>query len=331
MGLFDTLFGKKTAAPVRGRQSRFSPPDWLVALMRVGDRAGFRWHTPDQIRAAAGRVTEFTKPAFMIVSEQTLTRSRALWDSMVPVADGPEFTARGGQVTRSRLFVNRDDPQGVLLALADDHPPTHWVPAGWTPEHLEMVVAAYFFDGIPPQPSLPFQGRLFLSTQSMLGGGFVDLERGVERSPFTDFLPWGNTHPTDPYPDAVTIGQIPIPELRRLMAQDRNELPRTSIRTRYSRAIIQLVDWRNGYFADLFFQPAPPGDWAEAHNVEFGTDFPPGTPVDVVGALSGLACIGPARIRQEAEESPDPNQRRGLMQIVGFLEEAHPAAGAHRR
>jgi hypothetical protein len=322
---YEAAHGERPAPPpvppAPSRKPAFRLPDWLARLMRNGDWDGFHWLTPEQIRAAASQATEFTLPPLMTISERGLTRSRSLWESMVPVADGPEFTARGGQPSRSRLFVNRDDPEGLLLALAGDHPPIYWVPAGRTRASVDALAAAYFFPGIPPQSDLPFQTRLFLSTQSMIGG-FDEVERCVERSPFTDFLPWGSRHPTDPYPERIAIAQISLGETRRYAAQDPRGLPRTSIRTRYSRSIIQLIDWRNGYFADLYFRPIPPEEWAESRNDEFGTDFPPGTPVDVAGALSGLECLGPERLRPQADEATDPYQRRACNEIIGFLEQA---------
>jgi hypothetical protein len=243
---------------------------------------------------------------------------------MVPVAEGPEFTDRVSRTERARLFVNRDDPQEVLLALAADHPPSLWVPAGRTRAAVDATVTAYFFPGIPPESALPFQGRLFLGTQATLGGPdtFVGIERGVGYSPFTDMLPWGSSQPTDPYPERVVLGRVPVSELNRCMAQSPDKLPRTSIRTRYSRSVIQLIDWRGGYFTDLYFHPTPPLGWAEARNAPFGTDFPDGTPIDVVGALSGLACIGLERMRPQTEKATEEDQRRGAQEIIEFMERA---------
>jgi hypothetical protein len=291
-------------------------------LMQEGNRDGVQWHAPEQILAAASLFTEFTKPARMIISPAHLAKEQSLWESVVPVAEGPEFTDRASQTGRARLFVDRDDPQQLLLALAADHPPSLWVPAGRTRAEVDAAASAYFFPGIPLESALPFQSRLFLATQATLGGTFVDIERGVGYSPFTDMLPWGSSQPTDPYPERVALGQVPVNELRRFMAQSLDGLPRTSIRTRYSRSIIQLIDWQNGYFADLYFRPTPPLGWAEARNSQFGVDFPQGTPVDVVGALSGLACLGLERIRPQAEKATDEYQRRGAQEIIEFMERA---------
>jgi hypothetical protein len=104
--------------------------------------------------------------------------------------------------------------------------------------------------------------------------------------------------------------------IARCMAKDPDQFPRMSIRTRFSRSVIRLTDWNNGYFADLFFVPAPPTGWTEAYNLIFGRDFPPGTPIDVVGALSGLSCFGPDRIREQAEDSDDSYQRWAMEKII---------------
>lgn len=309
------------AAPAPSRKPEFRLPEWLAKLMRTKGWNGFDWLTPEQIRAAASQATEFTLPLFMALPDRARDRSRTLWESMVPVADGPEFTARGGQQSRSRLFVNRDDPDGLLLALAADHPPIFWVPAGRTRAGVEALTAAYFFPGIPPQAELPFQVRLFLSSESMIGG-FVEVELYVERSPFTDFLPWGSRHPTDPYPDRIPIAGVSGSETRRYLAQDPAGLPRTSIRTRFSRSIIQLIDWRDGYFADLYYRPVPPADWAAAWNAERETDFPLGTPVDVAGTLCGLLCMGPERLRSQLDDPSDPYQRRACEEIIEFIGQA---------
>jgi hypothetical protein len=135
-------------------------------------------------------------------------------------------------------------------------------------------------------------------------------------------LPWGAASPPTPYPERVALGRVPVSELRQFMAQSPDGLPRTSIRTRYSRSVIQLIDWQNAYFADLYFRPAPPLGWVEARNAQFGADFPQGTPVDVVGSLSGLACFGLERIRPQAEKATDEYQRRGAQEIIEFMERA---------
>ena len=92
-------------------------PEWLAGLMRQGDWGGVHWHTNDQIRAAPEKVSEFRPPDFMVLGNSSLERNRALWQSMVRVADGPEFTDRTSRTERSRLFINRHDPQGLMLSL----------------------------------------------------------------------------------------------------------------------------------------------------------------------------------------------------------------------
>jgi hypothetical protein len=144
----------------------------------------------------------------------------------------------------------------------------------------------------------------------------------LSTSAFTDMLTWGNAQPADPYPERVTLGRIPVGQLRQYIAQTPGTHPRTSIRTRHSRSVVQAIDWRDGYFADLFFVPAPHVDATAGYNDACGTDFPPGTPVDVMGALLGFACIGPERIRPQMEAADDEYQRNGMGEIIGFLERA---------
>ena len=128
--------------------------------------------------------------------------------------------------------------------------------------------------GMPAQETLPFQKRLFLTTTSMLRDDFRAVENCLARSAFCDSLIWGSNNPTDPYPEQVTLGRIPLPDLRRYLAQAPGVLPRTSIRTRFSRSIIQVIDFQDGYFADLFFRPTPNTEWGADYNARYKTDFP---------------------------------------------------------
>lgn len=299
----------------------FTVPDWLAELIQAADWEGVRWHSPEAIRTASTAVAEFEKSPLVRLHRTHLVENKALWKSMVPVADGPAFTDRAAMSEQSRLFVNRDDPSGILLALGGDHPPTLWVPVGRTRAEFEAVAAAYFFAGLPPRASLPFQARLFLSTQIVVGE-FEEVERMMTLNEFTDKFLWGSAHADDPYPPAVTLGQIPFGAFRWYMAQNPSGLRRTCVRTRFSRSVIELIDWQDGYFADLYFRPAPPAGFAEAFNRRDRTGFPPGTPVDVIGALLGLACFGPDPIRDQAEAATDPDQRDGMRQLIGFLEQA---------
>jgi hypothetical protein len=42
----------------------------------------------------------------------------------------------------------------------------------------------------------------------------------------------------------------------------------------------------------------------------------------MVGALSGLACIGTKRFRELAQASTDQDEREALLEIIGFIERA---------
>ncbi len=316
---YEAAFGERPPPPPSGEGELLMPP-WLAELIREGDWGDYHWHSPELIHRAASLAVEFKRPRIVML-EEDLADNRALWGAMVPVANGPQFIDRVARASQSRLYVNRDCPEGLLLALSEDAPPTLWIPAGRSRAEVESAASAYFFAGIPPLPGLPYQGRLFLATQVTLGGTFLDLVRAVQENPFTDMVSWGSSQPADPYPEEIT-DNVTADDVRRFQAQAADCLPWRCVRTRYSRSVIQLIDWRNGYFADLYFRPTSSAGWVEAHNSRLWTDFPPGTPVDVVGALSGLACLGPDRIRQQAEGADAPDQRRGMLEIVGFLERA---------
>jgi hypothetical protein len=300
----------------------FDPPAWLLALRERNDVPGVLWHSAEEIRAAAIPLPHANdlllpkEPEFRAADEALLAR-------MVCVADGPERQDRTQRVLKSRLYLDRESPHALLLALAANHPPTLWIPAGRTRESVAAVLAAYCSPGLPPGEDLPFQGRLFLTTTAMLGDDFRAVENVLARSAFTDALIWGSSQPTDPFGESVALGRIPLPELRRRIAQAPGVLPRTSVRTRFSRAIIQAIDFNEAYFADLYFRPAPP-DVAAEFNAKYGTDFPPGTPGDVIATLSGngLLCLNADRMRGHAEAAADPDQRVGIGRIVEFMERA---------
>jgi hypothetical protein len=188
---------------------------------------------------------------------------------------------------------------------------------------VDAALAPYVLAKTPPQDSLPFQGRLFLDTMGSLGDDFTGVENRVIRCPFSDMLPWGSAQGTDPYPEKVVLGRIPVAQLREFMSQRTDSLPYTCIRTRHSRSIIRLIDCHGGFFADLFFAPAPHEELVAAHNELFGTSFPPNAPVDVIATLNGwFACLDAAAMRQYAEGA-EGEQRETLDQIVAFLEQAN--------
>lgn len=305
------------------KKEPFSPPDWLVHLCEQGDWGSVHLYTIKQIRDAS---VPTPPPADLLLPNEAKHRvnDEALLARMVSVGDGPEREDRTQRALKSRLYIDRNNPERLLIALALNHPPSLWVPAGKSRETVDAVLATYCFPGMSAQETLPFQKRLFLTTTSMLGDDFRGVENRLARSAFCDSLIWGSNNPTDPYPEKVTLGRIPLPDLRRYLAQAPGELPRTSIRTRFSRAIIQVIDFQDGYFADLFFQPAPHPELGTEYNARFGTDFPPATPIDLIATLSGFTCLGPDKIRYHMEAAQDPGQRQGLQTILEFMERVTP-------
>ncbi len=310
----------KEEAAVNTPRRPFPPPAWLLALRERNDVPGVRWHSAAQIRDASAPLPD---AAGLLLPQEARFRAadEALLARMVSVADGPRRQDRTQRELKSRLFVDRESPHRLLLALAENHPPSLWVPAGQTRDSLAAALAAYCFDGLPPQQSLPFQGRLFLTTTAMLQDDFRAVENVLTRSAFTDALIWGSSKPTDPYGESEPLGRIPLPRLREYIGQKPGVLPRTSVRTRFSRAIIQAIDYNSAYFADLYFRPAPP-EFAAEYRARHKTPFPPGTPADVIATLSGhgLLCLDAESMRGHLNAATDPNQRDGLRGIVEFIE-----------
>lgn len=302
----------------------FDPPAWLVSLRERGDRPGVKWFTPERSAEVVAQLgsLEDVGEATTVVPRRRVPDEESMWGRMMPVADGPDHTCRSGLVSESRWWIDRDHPDRLLLSLTEDYPPSLWVPAAQTVESMDALLAAYFLPDTPTPSALPFQGRLFLTTAGSFQGGFRDVENRLVLSPFTDKLTWGNSHPADPYPPQVVLGQIPVGDLRGYSAQEPGRHPRTGIRTRHTRSVIQAIDWHGGFFADLFFVPVTaPADTA-ALNEQQGTDYPPGTPFDVIASLLKFACIGPERIRPQLDAEDDPDQREGMASIIGFLEAA---------
>ena len=241
------------------RKPEFHPPEWLIELAMAGDRDGVHWHAADQVRTAASQFTEFRKPNGMALGFKIGPEPVAVGVDGAGGRLPPVHRPAGANRAVTAVRQPRRPARVLLLALDPGHPPSLGA-GGRTREGVAAAVAAYLFPGIPPQAGLPFQGRLFLSTQAMVGGGFVDVERGATASPFTDMLPWGSSHAADPYPDRVPLGQVPVGELRRYMAQAPDGLPRHEPPHPTRGWAIQLVDWRNGYFADLSSaRPRRPG------------------------------------------------------------------------
>jgi hypothetical protein len=311
---------QSSVANTPSRKKKFGPPDWLVGLMQKGNWADIRWHTPEQIQKAtvslpaADSLSLSKEEEFREEDEELLSR-------MVSVGEGPEREDRTERKLRARLYIDRKKPRRLLVALAENHLPSLWVPAGNTRKSVEAVLAAYCFPGLPKQQMLPFQGRLFLTTMKMPGDDFKAIENHLSQSEFCDSLVWGSSHRTDPYPERVTLGSIPPRDLRRYLAQAPGARLRTSVRTRFSRSIIQAIDFDNSYFVDLYFRPAPP-EYADEYNARYGTQLPAGTPVDIVASLSGFTLFGPEPIRKQMEESEDENERNGLKSIIDFLKRA---------
>jgi len=298
----------------------FSLPDWFLALTKEGDWNGIHWYTLEQIRQAADiplSPADFLMPR----EENPSSRDQTLLARMVPVAEGPPRTDRLLRVRKARLYLDRENPEQLLFALARNHPPSLWVPAGRTRETANAVLDTYFFPGLPAQETLPFQKRLFLTSLSMFGDDFEGIERWLARSAFCDSLLWGTSQLTDPYPERVIRGYFTPFEHRGYIAQTPDVLPRLSIRTRFSRSIIQAIDFHEGYLADLFFRPAPHPEVGTDYNTRYGTDFPPATPIDVIATLSGFLCLGADQIRGHAEAAEDSNQGQALQQILAFMEE----------
>lgn len=301
---------------------KFQLPAWMAQAMQENS-SEVQWYSEELIDH------EFNNPkgletVAMPMYDEAVEMEVNLWNQMVPVADGPSYTDRVGRTEKSRIYVMRKNPDMFLLSIGEKHPPSLWVAAGTTTAELEDRFSTYFKTSNPAQSEQPLQGLLYLSNVTQVC--FDDIERSVTGSPFTDMHPWGSSQQAAPYPEKIELGRLEqtfgltYSKVRELMAQKPGELTSFCLRTRYSRSIVKLIDVNDIFFAELYFKPAEPELWTQVRNGTFGNDFPAKTPVDVVGALSGLSCWGEARIRRLYEDSTHESNRSLIREILAYYD-----------
>jgi hypothetical protein len=151
-----------------------------------------------------------------------------------------------------------------------------------------------------------------------------ELDRHFAINPFVEAGAWGSQYDDDPWPEELPAQpklqlKIGVRE-RRVTAQQRGRVWSISRRTRHSRSILTIeLHHRDVFLAEVRYRPSEHSEVVVAMNREFGCDFPPELPVDVVAALLGFRFEGARDLESQLDATSDPEIIAGLLQMLSAL------------
>lgn len=231
-------------------------------------------------------------PMGVSLSEQALALAERLLEAMTPIGLGPAYPSRiEGISYRPWLWVSRNNPQQILLALHEFMPPFLWFATGQDQAALYTTLERDIAQETSPTLEFERTARAFLGTEDLIGApDLSELQTHLSINPFIEPLFWGSAHAQDPWPE-----EIPTEALEDLGGTSHDQLrqaplsvPTLSARTIISRSVISVEEHEGVFVVQVRYEPASHQEQIQALNAQFGSHYPHDLPLDVVAALLGF-------------------------------------------
>ena len=294
---------------------------WLAELRRED---GVEWLEPEERDALEERLHGlYASDGHPLVSlaQPAVALCRMMLGRLVPVARGPELAGRlEVAAPRPLLFVERDSPRHVLVALGEGMPPLMWFPGGTTRAELDAALEPYT-QAWGPTLELPLERRGFVGTEELLGRDFEGVVTHLSSSPFVESFFWGSAYDEDPWPDSV--GSENLVELAthggEFMAQRDGAVRSLTCRAVASGASVTLEDRDGVFVAHARWVPAPHGAILGALNEQFGASMPTDWPLDLAAAMLGLFFSDVPWLQKAVAASAGPDELVANLYILGCV------------
>lgn len=296
--------------------------EWLARLRRDGE--ALEWLDAEEREELEERLHErYAGDGYALVSltQPALMLCRLMLSRLVPVARGPRLAGRLEVADRRPLlFVERDQPGHLLVALGEEMPPLMWFPGGQTPETLDEALSVYT-QPWGPVLELESERRGFVGTEELLGRDFEGVATHLSSSPFVESFFWGSAYDEDPWPEEV--GAEDVRELAQVgseyMAQREGVPVSLTCRAVASGASVTIEDREGIFVATARWRPAGHGAILGALNEQFGAHMPTDWPLDLAAAMLGLFFSDEAWITKEAAKAPTSDDLVANLYVLGCV------------
>ena len=262
-------------------------------------------------------------PAGVLLTEQPLSMCQTLLEVLVPLGLGPAYDARiDGVQTRPWLWVRKDQPQQILVALHEFMPPILWFSVGQEVAQMYATLGERVEDDSPSVYEFTKQARGFMGTQAMVGADLDELRTHFSQSPFVTPLFWGSAHDDDPWPASIDLSDHEAWEdsASELMAQGQGKVRALSMRTLVSRSVIRVeVHLEEVFVVHVFYEPQQNQAQIQALNVQFGAHYPEDMPLDVVAALLGFYFEDDISLRSLILSALDPEETAFYVMLLACV------------
>lgn len=294
---------------------------WLAELRRED---GVEWLEAQERGEIEERVHAlYASDGHPLVSltQPAVALSRMMVGRLVPVARGPELAGRlEVAAPRPLLFVERDAPRHVLVALGEGMPPLMWFPGGTTRAELGAALEPYTRPWSPTL-ALPKQRRGFVGTEELLGRDFEGVVTHLSSSPFVESFFWGSAYDEDPWPESVGSEDVAALAARggAYMAQRDGAVRALTCRAVASGASVTLEDRDGVFVAHARWSPAPHGAILGALNEQFGASMPTDWPLDLAAAMLGLFFSDVPWLQGAVAASAGPDELAANLYVLGCV------------
>lgn len=231
-------------------------------------------------------------PPFVPLNQQARELSGAMLTRLRPVGHVTLGPTRPSLIEqKALLFIERSDPQHLLVALHEEVPPLLWFPAGQTLASLEAALSVYTVEEAAPEASdFRRRARGFIGTEGILEMDREELVSHLSMNPLGESLFWGSAHDEDPWPERIESDDLSqfADGAELYMAQRDGAVWSLSFRAIASRSVITLEDHDGIFVVQVRYEPAPHDVQLRAFGAQFQLSWPSDLPLDVATMLIGL-------------------------------------------
>jgi hypothetical protein len=300
-----------------------------------------------ELAAALGESYEHG-PTGTMHTDVTRRHAQQLLAERRAVARGPARPSRDGETEPVLMFVDREQPDRIYLALSAAYPPFLWIDVGTTEGSLQRALSEFFPCPRTTRMTMRNVARGFMGyrlrfsvpshyTQGVEPANAAEIGRHFAVNPYVEAGSWGSAHDDDPWPDVIPdqpgYALKMSTRQRRVSAQAPGAVWSVSWRTRHSRAYISIeLHHRDVFIAQVRYRPSDHPHAIEGMNATFGCDYPTDLPVDAVAALLGFQFDAAEDLQARLESSTDPHEIAGLLTVLSALRHSDLAVvGLYRR